>query len=63
MAIKVIAKHLINECAYTRNALITEIKVMQKLKSKHIIKLINIYQTVNNYYLVLEFCDGGDFGT
>ena len=32
------------------------------MKSPHIIKFIEMLRTVNNYYLVYEYCNGGTLG-
>jgi calcium-dependent protein kinase len=34
---------------------------MQKLKSPNIVAFLDIVTTKNNYYIVHEFCDSGDF--
>ena len=39
----------------------SEIEIMEKLNSKHIIKLHKIFQDQTNYYLILDYCDKGDF--
>jgi len=33
---------------------------MQKLKSPNIVSLFDVMETTNNYYIIQEFCDGGD---
>ena len=33
---------------------------MKKLKNQNIVELINFFETKNNYYLILEFCNNGD---
>ena len=35
---------------------------MKKLKSEYVVRLLDILETSNNFYLVQEFCDGGDLG-
>jgi len=37
-----------------------EIKVMYACNCKNIVKLYTIKKTVNNYYLILEYCNEGD---
>lgn len=39
-----------------------EISILKKMKSPHIIKFIEMLRTVNNYYLVYEYCNGGTLG-
>jgi len=34
---------------------------MKKLDSDYIVKLIDVLETKNNYYIVQEYCDQGDF--
>lgn len=36
---------------------------MKKLHSKNIVQFIDVVETENNYYIVQEFCDGGDLRT
>ena len=31
------------------------------LRSKNVVQLLDMFETTNNYYLIQEFCDGGDF--
>ena len=37
-----------------------EITILSQINHKNIMKLIEIKQTMDNYYLVCEFCNGGD---
>ena len=43
------------------NGLLQEIEIMKKLDSDYIVKLIDVLETKNNYYIVQEYCDQGDF--
>ncbi|CAD8048740.1 unnamed protein product [Paramecium primaurelia] len=61
VAIKMLNKSVINADDYLREGLIQEIKIMGKLKSPNIVQLLDVMETSNNYYIVQEFCDGGDF--
>ncbi|KAM3142202.1 hypothetical protein pb186bvf_005611 [Paramecium bursaria] len=61
VAIKMLSKEVINADDYLREGLISEIKIMQKLKSPNIVQLMDVMETSNNYYIIQEFCDGGDF--
>ncbi|CAD8163035.1 unnamed protein product [Paramecium octaurelia] len=61
VAIKMLSKSVINADDYLREGLIQEIKIMQKLKSPNIVQLLDVMETNNNYYIVQEYCDGGDF--
>lgn len=53
--------YLIVSDDYLREGLISEIKIMQRLKSPNIVSLLDVMETVNNYYIVQEYCDGKDF--
>lgn len=33
---------------------------MKKLKSEFVVDLIDVLETSNNYYIIQEYCDGGD---
>jgi serine/threonine protein kinase len=37
-----------------------EIKIMEKLKSDHIVKMFDVLGTKNNIYMMIEYCNGGD---
>ncbi len=39
-----------------------EISILTKVNSPHIIKFIEMLRTMNNYYLVYEYCNGGTLG-
>ena len=41
--------------------LLTEIEVMSTVKSDNIIRLYDIYQDQTNYYLIIDYCNQGDF--
>ena len=47
------------EDEYTKNAFYTEIQIMKFLKSKYIVRLLDVQETKNNYYIVQELADGG----
>jgi calcium-dependent protein kinase len=34
---------------------------MQKLKSPNVVAFLDVVETTNNYYIIQEFCDSGDF--
>lgn len=38
----------------------SEIKIMKKLKSDNLVRFIDVLTTPNNYYIIQEFCNGGD---
>ena len=33
---------------------------MKQVQSDHIVHLIDVQQTQNNYYIIQEYCNGGD---
>ena len=37
-----------------------EINILSKIKSPHVIGLKDLQKTENNFYLVMEYCNGGD---
>lgn len=53
-------KALINEDDYLRDGLMNEIKIMRDLTGNNVVRLIDVLETTNNYYIVQEYCDGGD---
>lgn len=44
------AQHLINQ----------EIEIMKKTDNEYIVKLIDVLHSINNTYIITEYCDGGD---
>ncbi|XP_072036004.1 uncharacterized protein [Amphiura filiformis] len=61
VAIKIIDKKLIAKRDYVRRNLRREAAMLQKLRHPYISQLYEVMETSNNYYLVLEFADGGEF--
>lgn len=37
-----------------------EVKALKKCDNDHIVRFIDIKKTTNNYYLIMEHCEGGD---
>ena len=37
----------------------TEVSIMKELKHNNIIRLINLQETTNHYYIIMEYCNGG----
>ena len=33
---------------------------MKKLKNQHIVRLLDVLETGNHYYIIQELCSGGD---
>lgn len=60
-AIKMIDKKLLESDEYLQKGFSQEIAVMKKLKSVNIVQLYDVLETTNNYYIVCEYCNQGDF--
>jgi serine/threonine protein kinase len=56
-----ISKEKINSDEYLKQGLLEEIKIMKKLSCDYVVKLLDVLETSNNYYIMQQFCDGGDF--
>lgn len=39
---------------------VAEVQILHKLKSPHVLRFIDWYETRNNLWLILEYCTGGD---
>lgn len=50
---------LVLEDEYTRNAFEQEIRIMMKLKSENIIKILDVNETKSNFYVILEIANQG----
>lgn len=42
---------------------LNEINIMFSISSPHVVRLVNATTTENNYYLLLELCNGSDLET
>jgi serine/threonine protein kinase len=60
VAIKIVSKGKIKVDSYIRKNLRREGKLLQLLRHPNIVKLLDIMETENSYYLVMEYCKGGD---
>lgn len=56
VAIKVIDKKKAKEDVYVRKNLRREGKLLQMVRHRHVIQLLEIMETENSYYLVTELC-------
>lgn len=45
---------------YANQLIASEIEIMKKIDNKNIVKLIDVLQSINNTYIITEFCNGGD---
>lgn len=60
VAVKVIDKKKAKEDAYVRKNMRREGKLLQLVRHKNVVRLYEIMETENSYYLVTELCRGGD---
>lgn len=56
VAIKVISRHTISETVQLRQ----EVSVLKRIDHKNIVKFRDLKKSVGHYYLILEYCAGGD---
>lgn len=59
-AIKCINKESIEKDPYVHKLFQTEVEVMTKINSPNIMHLFEFIETMNNYYLVIQYCNNGD---
>ena len=57
-ACKTINRRSLNQRLETN--LRNEINILTKIQSRNVVKLFDIQRTENNFYLVMEYCNGGD---
>ena len=57
-AVKVIEKKKLNPRLF--HNLTNEINILSKIKSPYVIRLHDLHKTENNFYLIMELCNGGD---
>lgn len=60
MAVKIIDKRKAKEDSYVRKNLRREGKILQMVRHPNVVQLLEIMETENSYYLVMEYCKGGD---
>ncbi|XP_039253382.2 uncharacterized protein LOC120330486 isoform X2 [Styela clava] len=60
VAIKVMSKARARKDAYVHKNLRREGRILQMARHKNIVQVYDILETDNNYYLVTEFCRGGE---
>lgn len=59
VAVKVIDKKIFAN-HYNLKNIQSEIEIMKKVEHKNIVRLLDVYQTTNNMYIITEFCEEGD---
>lgn len=62
VAIKTINKKLLLD-DYLYKALQAEIDIMKKLHHSNLVRFYNMITTINNAYIIAEYCNGGDLST
>ena len=60
MAIKVIDKKRAKADPYVRKNLRREGRLLQQIRHQHVVQLMEVLETEHSYYLVTEYCAGGD---
>ena len=59
LAVKVVSISHLFEKPGLKELFIREIDILRQLQGSHIIKLVDVLQTVNNLYIFMDYCDGG----
>jgi serine/threonine protein kinase len=59
VAVKVMNKSLFKNAFNLKN-ICSEIEIMKKLNHRNIVRMLDVFQTSNNMYLITEYCDQGD---
>jgi serine/threonine-protein kinase ULK/ATG1 len=54
------SEHLQKWGAKGKKNLEHELSILSKIKHRNIVRLEEFVQTANNYYLIFEYCAGGD---
>lgn len=61
MAVKTINKEKAKKDQYVYKNLRREGQILRKVNHPYIIRLLDILETENNYYLITTYCSGGEF--
>jgi serine/threonine-protein kinase ULK/ATG1 len=59
VAIKVMKTEKFKVVPKLQEFILNEIQILSKIKNPNVIRFIEMLRTVNNYYLVYEYCNGG----
>ncbi|CAK79528.1 unnamed protein product (macronuclear) [Paramecium tetraurelia] len=59
VALKIVDKKILLT-DYASQLIASEIEIMKLIEDKNIVRLIDVLQSVNNTYIITEFCNGGD---
>ena len=64
---KVYAAKIIPRCYMTTKkaatALERELNALDEINDSHVIKLIDCFRTKSNYYVIMDYCNGGDLSS
>ena len=58
LAVKVIPMSKIVETQKAQEQIEREIQILQQLKGENIVRLLDVMQTTNSLYILMDFCDG-----
>ena len=61
VAVKVINKRMVVKREYVRKNMRREAVMMQRLAHPNVVQLIEVMETENSFYMVMEYAEGGDF--
>lgn len=59
-AVKAFSKEYLKNQKNGKESLINEIHIMQAVEHKHVIELVEIHESMNSLYLVMELLEGGE---
>ena len=57
-AVKVVDRKRLK--THTKKLLEQEISILHEIRAPNVVSLMHVTQTKSNYYLVMEYCNGGD---
>ena len=61
MAVKIVPKKAVLLREYVKRSVRREAMLLQKLDHPNIVRMYEVMETENSYYLVLEFAETGEF--
>ena len=59
-AVKRLDKKVIDSDERYLNNFINEVTILSEIQSPHVVALYNSAHSIDNYYLAMEYCNGGD---
>ena len=57
---KVIKKGNINSKQTNEASVLNELNILKKIDHQNVVKIYEFYMDAENYYLITEYCPGGD---